>query len=189
MSTDPRYVRSSEAILAAARELLLQEGPAAVTHVSVAERAGIARATVYRHWPRTDQMLAEAMATVPLPFFEAPTTPTRAWLRAELAAIARQLELDDVRAVTTTLANAALWDPVMDTRREHFAQTLSHRLAQALTHAQDRGELTLHIPAHEAAALLLGPIHYTSTIEHSTASQALTDATLDALGTWSLTTP
>ncbi len=184
MKTDPRFVRSREALLNAARELLLSQGPAAVTHASVAERAGIGRATVYRHWPRADQMLAEAMATVPLPFFDAPTTPTREWLRAELTAIARQLELDDVRAVTTTLANAALWDTDMDARRGRFAHVLADRLARALTEAQDRGELTLHAPASAAAALTLGPIYYNSTIGHNTTDQTLIDAAINALGDW-----
>ena len=45
---DPRTVRSREAILAAARHLLLHHGPAAVTHQRVAEQAGVGRATVSR---------------------------------------------------------------------------------------------------------------------------------------------
>jgi hypothetical protein len=62
-----------------------------------------------------------AAATVPMPFLDKPTVPTRAWLRLELTAIARQLDLDDVRAVSTTLANSALWDQDVDARRAQFA--------------------------------------------------------------------
>ncbi len=183
-TTDPRFLRSKEAILTAARELLLAHGPAAITHARLAEHAGVGRATVYRHWPRTDRILAEAMATVPMPFFENPVAPTRDWLRTELTALARQLDLDDVRVVTTTLANAALWDPDMDLRREGFARLLAERLARALTDAQDRGELELRTSATAAAALVLGPIHYRATIERGLADQSLIDAAVDALGTW-----
>jgi len=182
---DPRVHRSQEAILQAARELLIDHGPGAVTHVQVAERAGVGRATVYRHWPKTADLLAETMATVPMPFFT--TTPTgsvRQWLHTELTAIARELELDDVRAVATTLANAALWDPKMDARRDAFAQVLQERLAGALDEAQLQGHVTLQVDGASAAALLLGPIYYRTTIEHSHTEDLLIEAAIAALGTW-----
>ena len=156
-----------------------------MTHVQVAERAGVGRATVYRHWPRAELLLVEAMATVPMPFFDEPTVPTRSWLRRELTAIARQLELDDVRAVATTLATTAQWDEDMNARRAQFAGVLTGRLAAALDDAQTRGEITLAIPSHHAAALAIGPMYYRSTIEHSPTDSSLIEATIEALGTWS----
>ena len=186
MSTaaDPRFQRSREAIVNAARELLIAQGPAAVTHNQIAEHAGVGRATVYRHWPRTDQLLAEAMATVPMPFFEQPAAPYRAWLSRELTAIAEQLELDEVRAVTTTLANAALWDPAMDARRAGFAQILSERLTAALLEAEAQGELALQTSAADAAAMMIGPIYYRATIERAPADAALVEQCIAAAGAW-----
>ncbi|MEV8373596.1 TetR/AcrR family transcriptional regulator [Kribbella sp. NPDC056861] len=183
--SDPRFHRSSEAILAAARELLIEQGPAAVTHAQVAKRAGIGRATVYRHWPRVDQLLAEAMATVPMPLFDAPTAPIRDWLHAELTALARLLELHDVRAVATTLAQGALWDPAMDSRRGQFAGVLSERLADALDSAAAAGEVELRTTAQSAAALAIGPIYYRSTIEREPVDSDFIDAAIDSLGVWS----
>ncbi|MGI5190700.1 TetR/AcrR family transcriptional regulator [Promicromonospora sp. CA-289599] len=182
--TDPRYLRSRAAILDASRDLLVELGPTAVTHAQVAERAGVGRATVYRHWPRSDQLLGEAMATVPLPFFDAPTVPARDWLRAELTALARQLEHDTVRAVATTLANSALWDANMDARRERFASILMERLAAALEGAHKRGEITLSTDPRSAAALAIGPLHYRSTIEHGDIDADLVEAAVNAVGTW-----
>jgi AcrR family transcriptional regulator len=186
---DPRFQRSREAIVAAARELLLGEGPAAVTHNRIAEHSGIGRATVYRHWPRTDQLLAEAMATVPLPFFEHAASPYREWLRTELAAIARQLDQADVRAVTTTLANASLWDPAMDVRRAGFATVLADRLASALAQAAEDGELALSREAAAAAALTLGPLYYRATIEHAPCDASLIEAAIASVGDWTPSAP
>lgn len=182
--TDPRAQRSRAAILDAARELLLGQGPTAVTHQRIAEHAGVGRATVYRHWPRTDQLLAEAMATVPMPFFAEPSSPHAAWLTRELTAIARQLEHDDVRAVATTLANTALWDPAMDARRAGFAQVLAARLAAALTEAERLGELRPRTDAGTAAALAIGPIYYRATIERAPADPALVARCVAAVGDW-----
>lgn len=181
--TDPRFLRSRETILNAARELLRAHGPAAVTHNQIAEHAGIGRATVYRHWPRTDQLLAEAMASVPMPFFAEPTSPIREWLARELSAIARQLEQDDVLAVTTTLANSALWDQAMDARRAGFAEILSTRLLGALDEAARRGELT-KTTGSDVAATVIGPIYYRATIERAAASPDLIDRCVAAAGEW-----
>jgi len=186
MSTesDPRFQRSRDAIVAAARELLLAQGPSAVTHSQIAAHANIGRATVYRHWPRTDQLLAEAMATVPMPFFVAATSPYRDWLAAELAGIARQLELADVRAVATTLASAALWDADMDARRAGFAAVLRDRLTAGLDEAERRGELSLRSDAATLAAATIGPIYYRATIERAPADAALIERCVAAAGTW-----
>jgi len=181
---DPRFLRSQGAIVDAARQLLSAHGPGAVTHARVAEQAGIARATVYRHWPRTDQLLAEAMATLPMPFFDAPSLPTRDWLIGELTSLARELDLHDVRVVTTTLAHAALWEADVDARREGFAALLRTRLAGALEAARARGEVDLHSAPHHAAALAIGPVHYRATIERGTSDDAFVAAVVDSLGRW-----
>jgi AcrR family transcriptional regulator len=182
--TDPRFQRSREAIVNAARELLLQHGPTAVTHSRIAEHAGVGRATVYRHWPRTDQLLGEAMATVPLPFFEQASSPYRDWFTRELTTIADQLDYDDVRAVTTTIANTALWDPEMDSRRAGFATVLSARLTAALLEAEREGELSLRTDAAVVAALVIGPIYYRATIERAPADASLIAHCVEACGSW-----
>lgn len=119
-----------------------------------------------------------------MPFFTTPSSPVRQWLQAELSAVARQLERDDVRAVATTVANSALWDPDMDARREGFAHTLRERLAAALLTAQANGEVELLGDPLQAAALVIGPLYYRSTIEHQIISDEVLAASIDALGRW-----
>ena len=94
---DPRAARSREAMLAAARALLVHEGPAAVSHQRVARQARVGRATAYRHWPRPEQLLLDAMASVELPFFREPTPPVRPWLRQQLRQLADELALPKVK--------------------------------------------------------------------------------------------
>jgi AcrR family transcriptional regulator len=47
---DPRVARTHDAVMKAARELLLEGGPAALTVDGVVARSGVAKSTVYRHW-------------------------------------------------------------------------------------------------------------------------------------------
>ncbi|GHK00071.1 hypothetical protein SY2F82_18680 [Streptomyces sp. Y2F8-2] len=80
--TDPRLLRSREAMVAAATALLTEGGLEAVTHQTVATRAGVGRTTVYRHWPSLlDLRLAALEAGMP------PLPPVPEELRAASATI------------------------------------------------------------------------------------------------------
>jgi hypothetical protein len=89
-----------------------------------------------------------------------------------------------VRAVATTLANTALWDAGMDARGEHFASTLTERLAAVLDDAEKRGEVALSTDPRSATALAIGPLYYRSTIERGAIDDHLVEAAINAVGTW-----
>jgi AcrR family transcriptional regulator len=54
---NPRVRRTRDRILAAARALLAEGGPAGLTYSLLAERAGVTRQTLYRHWPARPALL------------------------------------------------------------------------------------------------------------------------------------
>ena len=56
-AANPRVRRTRMRILAAARELLSEVGPAGLTYSVLAERAGVTRQTLYRHWPARPALL------------------------------------------------------------------------------------------------------------------------------------
>ncbi len=58
---DPRIARSRAKLLAAATELLVESGPRAVTVDAVAERSGVAKSTLYRHWPSRHDLLVDVI--------------------------------------------------------------------------------------------------------------------------------
>jgi AcrR family transcriptional regulator len=63
---DPRVARSRAKMLAAATELLVDAGPRGVTVDAVAERSGVAKSTLYRHWSSVAELLVDVMrANVP----------------------------------------------------------------------------------------------------------------------------
>lgn len=61
VGVDPRIARSRARLLAAATELLVESGPRAVTVDAVAERSGVAKSTLYRHWSSRDELLVAVM--------------------------------------------------------------------------------------------------------------------------------
>ena len=56
-AANPRVQRTRDRMLAAARELLVEAGPAGLTYSVLAERAGVTRQTLYRHWPTRSGLL------------------------------------------------------------------------------------------------------------------------------------
>ena len=59
---NPQVQRTHRVMLDAARGLLSENGPSAVTHLRVAEVSGVARATVYRHWPDRADILLDLLS-------------------------------------------------------------------------------------------------------------------------------
>jgi AcrR family transcriptional regulator len=68
---DPRVARSRARLLDAATALLVEGGPVAVTVDAVVERSGVAKSTLYRHWPSRTDLLVDVMRTN-MPVTEAP---------------------------------------------------------------------------------------------------------------------
>jgi len=58
---DPRVERSRAKLLAAAMDLLVEAGPQALTVDNVAERSGVAKSTLYRHWPSRTALMIDVL--------------------------------------------------------------------------------------------------------------------------------
>ena len=104
-TVDPRVTRTRHAVLAAAREVLLDEGWEGVTLGRVAERSGYARTTLYRHWPQRLDLLRDLIREEAR---LAHTTPTGN-LRDDLVA---ELEAANIRALWID-APRDDWSPVV----------------------------------------------------------------------------
>ena len=182
-ATDPRAARSREAILAAAFDLLAREGPGAITHQRVAQQAGVGRATVYRHWAAPEDLLRDVLYTAELPFFATPALPLRPWLHAELRRLADELALPAVASLAIALmeqtrpggAGAA------GARPPRHVTAITERLAAAFALAVDAGELDTAPDAALAAAHLIGPLVYRTTLQAAPVPDRLLTAVIDAV--------
>ena len=182
-SVDPRLARSRKAMLDAARDLLLREGPAAVTHQRVARQAGVGRATVYRHWARPEQLMLDTMALVDLPFFREPVTPVRPWLRRELRVFADEMALPAVAGVALAMMQSSTRSLPGEVR-DRFTATATDRIRAALALAAAEGELAAAADPEDAVALLAGPLVHRTCMQGGTVSDELLERVIDSVGTW-----
>src|SRR5215470_16824398 len=180
-ATDPRAARSREAILAAAYDLLAREGPGAITHQRVAQQAGVGRATVYRHWAAPEDLLADVLLSAELPFFAAPALPLRPWLHAELRQLADELALPAVASLAIALM--AQTRPAGAGPHRHIT-AITERLAAAFALAADAGELDTAPDAAQAAAHLIGPLVYRTTLQAAAVPDRLLAEVIDGAAHW-----
>lgn len=183
-STDPRAARSREAILVAARGLLASEGPGAVTHQRVSQEAGVGRATVYRHWPRSEQLLLDVMEGADLPLFKDPETPVRPWLRRQLRQLADEVLPPAVAALSLAMMQSAIWDAELARRRDESNATIRTRIHEAIRMAVAAHELETDADPADLVSLLVGPIVYRTAMQRDAVPDSLIDRLLDSIGTW-----
>jgi AcrR family transcriptional regulator len=101
---NPRVRRTRDRILAAARELLAEAGPAGLTYSLLADRAGVTRQTLYRHWPARAALLVDLIlegldAGYPEPGSD-PAAVAAAWLTSLREGLRDQARRAAVLAVT-----------------------------------------------------------------------------------------
>jgi AcrR family transcriptional regulator len=183
-ATDPRAARSREAILAAAWDLLAREGPGAITQQRVAQQAGVGRATVYRHWAAPEDLLRDVLYTAELPFFAAPAVPVRTWLHGELRRLADELALPAVAAVAIALMEQTRYASSAGAGPHRHVTVITERLAAAFALAVDAGELDTAPDPALAAAHLIGPLIYRTTLQAAAVPDRLLTAVIDAVAAW-----
>jgi AcrR family transcriptional regulator len=182
-ATDPRAARSREAILAAALDLLAREGPGAITHQRVAQQAGVGRATVYRHWADPEDLLRDVLYTAKLPFFATPALPLRSWLHAELRQLADELALPAVASLAIALMEQTRSGGAGAGPHQHVT-AITERLAAAFALAVDAGELDTAPDAGLAAAHLIGPLVYRTTLQAAAVPDSLLAGVIDSVAHW-----
>ena len=123
---NPRVQRTRDHILAAARELLSAAGPAGLTYSLLAERAGVTRQTLYRHWPTRSGLLADMILEGNVGDYPEPGTDPAAVAAAWLASL-RVGMLDPARRAAI-LAVTAQADTDPDSA-EALAWLMADRLA------------------------------------------------------------
>lgn len=158
----------------ALRSLFAEEGPAALTHQRVAQRAEVGRATIYRHWPRPVDLVTEALTVIDQPVFRSREGPLRAWLGGELARFAAELaEPAATQFLATVIGTADQVQAVADLRND-LLRRISAVLASGL--AWDAtGETGNRIDPDELLARLLGSVIFRVSIQKAAADRDYID--------------
>ncbi|ALR10294.1 TetR family transcriptional regulator [Mycobacteroides saopaulense] len=140
--------------LAAARELLVEQGWEATTMVAIAERAGVGKPALYRRWPSRAHLVFEAVFgwTAPTPEMSA-AAGVDEWVRQSCSYTAELFERPDVIAAAPALLGQMRVDPELGQAMwASFGATGADLLSQVMRaqrpevgqrEAQDRANATM----------------------------------------------
>ena len=135
-------------ILAAAAELLFAEGIGAVTFDRVADAAGSSKMTLYKWWPSTGALAAEAYFTTSEPLLEFPDTrDIEADLRTQLRAFVDLLTGENTlghragSAVAGLIGAAQTDEALARAWSSNYARPRRALAVAALERARDRGQV------------------------------------------------
>jgi AcrR family transcriptional regulator len=159
----PRSEPARQAILAAATDLLLTRGLAAVSMDAVAARAGVSKATIYRWWPTKETLALDALyeqLTDPSP--ESPDTGTlRGDLLALLLGFMERVGDRPFGRVIGALITEAATDPVFGALyRERYVDPRRVQARAILQRALERGEIGAGTDVEAAVDLLYGALYH-----------------------------
>lgn len=157
---DPRIERNRAAILEGAQALLEEEGWEALTQERVAGRAGVGRATVYRHWPDRIALLIDTLDVMGAEMHSEPTGDLRTDLLGELDRLRVAISRPAQHRLLATLAYHGCIDPDLGRSKEWLTARHTALLQDAIDRGVQSGKLLAEVDASEAVAALMGPLCY-----------------------------
>jgi AcrR family transcriptional regulator len=178
-AVDWRVRHSKEVVMATTYELLSEEGLAGVTVDAVARRSGVAKTTIYRHWPSREALLLDACAQMG-PHFEIPDAGSLPKdLRALAQRVFEQLLSGPYAAVLLSLMDAAERDRDLAALLAAAQTKLEDAIGSILARARARGELRRPPARPDVAALIVGPLLYRRLFSHEPLSDGFFRLVID----------
>lgn len=155
---DPRVERSRRVILAAALEVLGEEGYGGLTIEAVAARAGVGKSTIYRHWDGKLALVEDAIRT--LKSFDPP--PTEGSVRDRVVVLLRQVAARMADSTWSSCMPALIDAAQRDAQvREVHCSLFDDRksgLVRLLAAGVATGEISADVDLDLLAESLIGPL-------------------------------
>lgn len=181
-----RSVRSRDAILGAARDLVGDVGFQRLTVEAIASRAGVGKQTIYRWWPSKGAVVFDAILDANAGPDGDHALPDTGDLHADLRTVLRAIVAELTDPATDVLQRAVTAEIQTD---EPLARELVDRLlrpqldatAARLRVAREAGQLDAVVDAELAAELLFGPVFHRWLLRTGPLDEAYADRLVDAV--------
>lgn len=178
----PRTSRSDEArrkAMVAATELIVERGVGNLSIEEVAARSGVAKTTIYRHWPERGSLILDAVRS----HFEHIGAPDTGSLRGDLTAYFGLMHRRDLSGrvgdIMPCIIEAAGRDPEMAELVDRFGQERERGLTRILERARERGELTTDVDTETLMGVIVGPIVFHKVVRRRTLTSEYVERCLD----------
>jgi AcrR family transcriptional regulator len=178
-STDPRIQRSRAAVIDATRELLREHGFAGVTIEAVSALSGVAKTTIYRHWPDREHLLLDSCVAAKGIVGVYDTGDLRGDLVAGLRMLAAELTGGDMSSLIPAMIEASERSAEFRALNEAFMAAKRAPLKDRLRIAAKRGEIRPGIDLETLMSLIAGPMFYRRLLVRQPLSKTFVDDLVD----------
>lgn len=154
----PKSEEARRKALAAATDLICERGVGSLTIEDVAQRSGVAKTTIYRHWPDRSALVLDTVQSC----FEHVETPDTGSLRSDLEAFFGGMVAADlsgtVGRLMPALVDAAGRDGEIELLMDRVAIERQRPIIAIVERAQARGELPADLDHRVVVGTIVGPI-------------------------------
>ena len=178
----PRDAEADAAILRAFFEVVAEHGYAGASMDAIAERAGVAKTTIYRRWPSRDALMLAAHARL----LQDNPPPDTGTLRGDLLEVARIL-IENLarpplsRVAAATIGEMAHNDDLARLFRAAVAEERIRMLSGIFERAAARGEVPPGQDWPLLAQMLVGPVMFRVVVTGEPVTRAVGEALVDAV--------
>ena len=157
---DPRIVRSRQVILEATIDELAEVGYGAMTIESVAKRAGVGKATIYRQWRGKADLVESVLVMIKQDIVVRVDGTVRERVTSLLQGLATYLSDSRASLCMPAMVSAAHYDDTVGVFQFRFANERRQVLVDLLADGVSSGELDSDLDAELTAEILAGPLFY-----------------------------
>lgn len=157
---DERVARSKKAVLSATYRLMSEAGLGGTSIDAIARLSGVAKTTIYRHWPTRSALLLDACSRLAV----RPEIPNSGEVRADLLvqakSLAQQLRTARWATILPSIVDAAEHDPDIAAMHTELHQHFTAGFHAILERGLEDGTVPRGRDAPELAAAIIGPLFY-----------------------------
>jgi AcrR family transcriptional regulator len=155
-----RVRRTKTAVLKATFKLMSEGGISGVSIDEVARRSGVAKTTIYRHWPSRSALLLDACSRLG----SKPEDPDTGSFKGDVTALATRLagQLRTARwpTILPSLIDAAEREPEIAELHARLHAGFMSPYGPVIERAKKRGEIAARHDPSEVIAAIVGPLFY-----------------------------
>lgn len=161
--------------------LLFTNGWDAVTHLRVAESSGVGRATIYRHWPTVEDLLADVLLDCQAPLDAGePTGDLRNDLISAVRVFADPLQSSKLGEVLVAAMDRSPNDPRIQAIHDAMTAISRRPVWDVAKAAIEQGRLDQTLTEEIVAAHTIGPVLYARLFDRQQISDREIERTIDA---------
>ena len=175
----PRARNSDVDIFEATLDVIAEHGVSRATVDMVAARAGMSKATIYRHWGSRAQLIHAALSSLQGPYVETPGESLREDLAILLSHLVDYYNRPDIGRIFPSFIDAAVRDPELAELHMAGMRRARDGFEEVVRRAIERGELSADVDVGLLVDVVRAPFIYRPVVARMPVAKEDIDAVLD----------